>query len=188
MKRLIVAAISILLAAIPLASSLKAAPNPVVGNIDFGGVVTFDTMSLATASRVNVWNSAFVLQDSGSFSSIAPGTVSTMAAPWIFNPSTATPSLWQVGGFNFDLTSASIVTQNANFLNITGFGTVSGNGFDATPGIWTFSSSDSNGSSQTTFGFQATAQAVPEPGSLALLSIGACIAAGKGWRRKIKAS
>src|SRR5712692_6040169 len=45
----------------------QAQARPVMGDIDFGGVVTFDTMSLATATRVNVWNIAFVLQDSGDF-------------------------------------------------------------------------------------------------------------------------
>ena len=55
-----------------------------------------------------------------------------MATPWIFHPSTATPGLWSVGGFTFDLISATVVTQTATFLNITGTGTVSGNGFEDT--------------------------------------------------------
>ncbi len=162
--------------------------NPVTGNIDFGGVVTFDTMSLATATRVSIWNSSFVLQDSGSFSSVAPGTNATMV-PWIFNPSTATPALWKVGGFTFDLSSASVATQNANFLNVTGLGTVSGNGFDATPGVWTFSSSNSNGSNSTTFGFQATTDPVPESSTTVLLIIGALgLAALRYFRRRAEAS
>jgi hypothetical protein len=170
------------------AATLVAA-NPVTGYIDFGGVVTFDTMSLATATRVSIWNSSFVLQDAGSFSTIAPGTNVTMAAPWIFNPSTATPALWQVGNFTFDLTSASVVTQNANFLNITGLGTVSGNGYDPTPGVWTFSSSNSNGSNSTTFGFQATTDAVPESSTTVLLTIGAFgLAALRYFRRRAEAS
>src|SRR4051812_42460701 len=83
-----------------LFSAQARAATPITGSIDFGGVVTFDTMSLATATRVNVWNNSFVLQDSGDFASfVSPGTSVTMAAPWIFNPSTATPSLWSVGGF-----------------------------------------------------------------------------------------
>jgi hypothetical protein len=138
-------------------------------------------MSLATATRVTTWNSSFVLQDSGSFSSIAPGTNVTMAAPWIFNPSTNTPSLWSVGGFTFDLTSSVIVSQSATFLNITGLGTISGNGFDTTPGTFSFTASDSNGQNQTTFGFQAQSTAVPEPSTLALLGagIGSLVAARK---------
>ena len=145
--------------------------RPAVGSIDFGGVVTFDTLSLATATRVNTWNSSFVLQDFGDFSTISPGTSVTMAPQWIFNPSTPTPGLWSVGGFTFDLTSSTIVRQNANFLNVTGLGTISGNSFDPTPGVWSFSSSSSNGSTSTTFGFQSTTQAVPEPGTVAFLVV-----------------
>ena len=170
MKRFVVAALSILLATSVFAPSLRAAP--ITGTIDFGGVVTFDTMSLATATQVSTWNSSFVLQDSGSFSSIAPGTNVAMAAPWIFNPSTATPNLWSVGNFKFDLMSSVIVSQSATFLNITGFGTLSGNGFDPTPGTFSFTASDSNGQNQTTFGFQAQSTAVPEPSTLALLGAG----------------
>ena len=187
MKRLFVATTSILVALACLAPTLKAAP--ITGSIDFGGVVTFDTLSLATATRVSIWNSSFVLQDFGSFSSVAPGTNVTMAAPWIFNPSTATLSLWTVGGFTFNLSSASVVTQNANFLNITGLGTVSGNGFDPTPGIWSFSSSNSSGSNSSTFGFQATTQAVPESSTTALMTIGALGLAGlRYFHRRAQAS
>src|SRR5438552_18917339 len=97
------------LLAIGLASVLfcsQASARPIVGSIDFGGVVTYDTLSLATATRVSIWNSSFVLQDAGDFSSISPTTHVTMATPWIFNPSTNTPSLWNVGGFTFNLTSS----------------------------------------------------------------------------------
>jgi PEP-CTERM motif len=170
MKRLILATVSILMAAacfLPSANAL-----PIQGTIDFGGVVTFDTTSLATATRISVWNSSFVLQDSGDFSSIAPGTNAAMAAPWIFNPSTSTPSLWSVGGFTFDLTSCVIVSQSATFLNITGIGTVKATGFDATPGTWSFTASDASGSPQATFGFQTQTAAVPEPGTLTLLALG----------------
>lgn len=151
----------------------QASAAPITGTIDFGGVVTFDTTSLATATRVNLWNSSFVLQDSGDFSSVAPGTAATMAAPWIFSPSTATPNLWSVGGFKFDLSSSVIVSQSATFLNVTGTGTLSGNGFTPTPGTWSFTSSSSNGSNQATFGFQSQSAAVPEASTMALLGIGA---------------
>jgi PEP-CTERM motif len=170
MKRIVTAALSILVAASVFTPSLRAAP--ITGSIDFAGVVTFDSMSLANATQVTQWNSSFVLQDSGSFSSIAPGTNVTMAAPWIFNPSTATPSLWSVGNFKFDLASSVIVSQSASFLNITGLGTLSGNGFDPTPGTFSFTVSDSNGQNQSTFGFQAQSSAVPEPSTLALLGAG----------------
>jgi hypothetical protein len=151
----------------------KTQARPIVGSIDFGGVVSFDTMSLATATRANSWTSSFVLQDFGDFSSVSPGTHATMASPWIFNPSTSTPSLWSVGGYTFDLTSSTIVRQDANFLNITGVGTVSSTtqGLDPTPGLWSFSVSNSNGSNSASFGFQATTDAVPEPTATALFAL-----------------
>ena|ERR1700736_396531 len=159
---------------------------PIQGSIDFGGVVTYDTTSLATATRVNLWNSSFVLQSSGDFSSIAPNTAVTMAAPWIFNPSTATPSLWQVGGFKFDLSTSLIVQQTATFLNITGTGTISGNGFTATPGTWSFTSSDSSGRNQSTFGFQSQTAAVPEGNTVALLGFGGLCLVGVHLRKRPK--
>ena len=153
------------------------------GTIDFGGVVSFNTMSLATAARVDVWNSSFVLQDTGDFATfVSPGASATMAAPWTFNsgtpatpmPGPATSMLWSVGGFQFDLTSSTVVSQSATFLNITGIGTLSGHSFDPTPGSWSFTSSRSDGSSNTSFSFQAESapSAVPEANSTALCAIG----------------
>jgi hypothetical protein len=155
---------------------------PIVGQIDFIGTVSFGdnigniNVSLSSATRVSTWISSFVSQDSGDFSSIAPGTNVTMAAPWIFNPSTNTPSLWSVGGFTFDLASSTVVLQNNNFLNVTGLGTASGNGFDPTPGTWSFTSSSPNGQNNGTFSFQSNT-AVPENSTVALLGIGALLLA-----------
>ncbi len=141
------------------------------GDIDFGGVVTYDTMSLATATRVDLWNSAFVLQVTGDYTSfVSPGANPTMSA-WIFSPSTPTPALWSVGGFTFDLSSSVILSQSSQFLDIQGFGTITGNGFDPTPGVWTFTSSRSDGADHNTFGFQSQTSPIPEPSSMALLAV-----------------
>jgi hypothetical protein len=175
-------------------SRATASVQPIVGSIDFGGSVTLDSMSLANATEVMAWNSSFVLQDSGSFSSIAPGTHSIMASQWIFNqgtpsspsPGPATPSLWNVGGFTFDLSNSTVLPgQSSNFLHVTGTGTVSGNGFSPTPGLWSFTISNSNGQDQASFGFQANTVAVPEAGTVTLIAIGSiCLAAGRLLKRK----
>ena len=75
---------------------------------------------------------------------------------------------------NINLSSATVTTQNANFLNITGIGTITStnSNLDPTPGVWTFSASNSNGSNSSTFGFQATTDpAVPEPSTMAFFAL-----------------
>jgi hypothetical protein len=172
--------------------------RPIDGDIDFGGMVTFDTVSLATATQVTLWNSSYALKDSGDFATfIDPSThpAATMAPTWIFNsgtpgaplPGPATNGLWTIGGFTFDLTSSVVVFQSATFLNVTGTGTISSThvGLDPTPGVWSFSSSAARGQTQEKFGFQANAEAVPENSTLSLFMIGAFgLAAMYGWRRK----
>src|SRR5712692_7170161 len=100
----------------------QAVANPIKGEIDFIGSISFgDNMgntgvSLASATRVSHWTSSLVSRDTFDFSSVPTHTNVTMATPWIFNPSTNTPSLWNVGGFTFDLTSSVVLLQNSMFL------------------------------------------------------------------------
>jgi hypothetical protein len=145
-------------------------------------------LSLATATEVVQWHSSYVLKDSGDFATfINPSghPSATMAAPWIFTPSTSTPALWSIGGFTFDLFSSTVLFQSTTFLNITGAGTVSGNSFDPTPGTWSFTVSRANGQTSESFGFQANTEAVPEASTTSLLTIGVLGLAGMClWRRK----
>jgi hypothetical protein len=99
-----------------------------------------------------------------------------MAQPWIFTPSTPTPGLWSVGGFSFDLLASTVVTQNANFLIITGTGIVSGNGFDPTAMDWSFTTQSAGGHTRTTFSFSANGQTVPDGGTTVML-LGAALGA-----------
>jgi hypothetical protein len=97
------------------------------------------------------------------------GTQATMAQSWAFNPSTPTPGLWSVGGFTFDLLSATVVTQNAQFLSISGTGIVSGNGFDPTSMEWSFTAQNAGGRPRTIFSFSANGVAVPDGGATVML-------------------
>src|SRR6266446_10877755 len=133
-------------------SSQQAQATSINGDIQFAGETHFDTNSLATATRVVTWFDVFhnagfssVTSGTGDFAGIASGTQATMATPWIFNPSTATPGLWSVGGFTFNLTSSTIINQDATNLTISGIGIVSGNGFDATSMTWMFTSQNAGG-------------------------------------------
>ncbi len=157
------------------------------GDIDFGGVVTFDTTSLATATRINLWNLSYVLQRQGDFVPFTnfQDSVTMSSSPWVFSPSTALPSFWKVGGFTFDLTSATVFSQSNTFLNIQATGTLTGNGFDPTPALYTFTASRADGGNANTFSYQSKTIAVPEAGTTALLGIGT-LALGVSLARRRK--
>lgn len=167
----------------------QAQASPITGDITFGGVVTFNSTNLSLATQVDTWNLAIVLKDSGSFGSIPVFSNVSLTAPWIFNPSTSTIPLWNVGGFTFDLTSSTIVSQSTTFLNITGVGTLSAAGFDTTPGKWSFTVSNAGGTPSTTFGFQSDTKgaAVPDGGATAAL-LGVALSGVEAFRRKFKAA
>lgn len=143
------------------------------GAITFSGGAVYDTMSLATATRVNSFSSVVVESRDGDFSSVAVGDSVTMAQPWIFSPSTPTPGLWSVGGFTYDLTSATVIFQSADFLAISGTGTISGNGFEVTQGTWNFTSQTPSANGIFSFSAGTAAQGVPDGGTtVALLGLG----------------
>jgi hypothetical protein len=165
----------------------QACATQIQGNINFGGVVTFDTMSLATATTVDLWNLSYVLQRQGDFIPYTSfqQSVTMSSSPWVFDPSAALPSFWMVGGFTFDLTSAVVVTQSNFFLNIQATGTLTGNGFDPTPAIYSFTASRADGGNANTFSFQSTTTAVPEAGATALFAIGAlAVGLSRSHRRR----
>jgi hypothetical protein len=173
-------------------STQQAQAAQINGAIDFAGSVMFDTLNLGTATQVAQWRDVFgnvgfsnVAATNGDFSGIALGTQAVMGTPWIFNPSTATPGLWSVGGFTFDLLSSTIVTQTATFLNISGTGIVSGNGFDPTAATWAFTVQNA-GSTGPWFSFSANLAGVPDGGSaVALLGLGLGVI--EFIRRKLRA-
>jgi hypothetical protein len=177
--------------------SEQAQASQIHGNISFAGAVQFDTNSLDTATTVMTWFdsngnpgfSSVQLGATGDFSGIPAGTQAAMAQPWIFNPSTPTPGLWSVGGFMFDLLTSTVVTQTADFLNITGTGIISGNGFDDTAGTWAFTAQSSgHGGLATIFSFSADSAAVPVPdGGSAVALLGMALAGVEGARRLIRA-
>ena len=172
--------------------SQQAQATAIQGNINLAGAVQFNTHSLLTAASVNTWfdahgNAGFSSVTSGGtgdFASIPAGTQATMAQPWIFNPSTATPGLWSVGGFTFDLLSSTIVAQTTTLLAISGTGTVSGNGFAPTSMDWMFTAQNAGGHNMTTFSFSANgvSGAVPDGGTTVMLLGGALGALGMARR------
>ena len=176
-------------------STQEAQAAKISGRIDFGGSVMFDASALQNVTQVVEWRDIFgnagfsnVAAFNGSFVGFVNlGDQATMATPWTFLPPPGgQPALWSVGGFTFDLTSATVITQNATFLNISGVGTVSGNGFEDTTARWAFTVQNAGGGTGDFFSFSAnTASVVPDGGSAVAL-LGISLVAIEFVRRKLR--
>ena len=133
---------------------------PITGSIAIKGGAELDTTSANTATKVTGWLNGSgakptVVSRSGSFSTVTAGASVTMAAPWNFG--SGLPALWTAGGFTFNLTASTITKQGNGFLAVSGTGTISGNGFDPTPGMFRFSTQ--NPPAASVFSFSASTKA-----------------------------
>ena len=156
-----------------LALPSRAMAVPITGNITISGGATLDGTT-ANANAVTSWVSPTVVSRTGSFTSIALLTPVVMTAPWVFDPSTALPALWSVGGFTFNLVSSTIAQQDATFLTISGSGTITGPaGFDPTGGIFNFTTQSPSADGVFSFSAANNVVTIPDGGStIALLGMG----------------
>jgi VPDSG-CTERM motif len=158
-------------AGVGLLSSAQA--TPITGMLNIAGTANFNTSSLTTASSATFSDVIVLGGNTGDFAGFAVGTPVVMAS-YTFDPSTITNGLWSVNGFTFNLLSSTVVQRSATFLSVSGTGIITGPaGFDATQGVWAFTSQNAGGHPADTFSFSANTVAVPDSGmTLALLGAG----------------
>jgi hypothetical protein len=158
---------------------------PVTGNIGFSGAVQLNSGSVQTATEANAWFDTVVNATSGSFTTVANGSAVTLATPWAFT-SGPISGFWSVGGFNFDLISSTVHSQDGLFLNVVLNGTVTANGFDATAFSGTFQVANPSANGLTTFTERLSFNSVPDGGSTMLL-LGSALTGLGLLRRKLMA-
>lgn len=164
--------ISAAVVALGLASSAMALPY-INGTLTIFGGADMDTNSVVTATQVTSWNGGIfgpnplVLTADGDFSALA-GSAVTFSAPWDFGP---VNGLYTVGGFTFDLLSATKDLElegNGQYsLTVAGTGIMSAAGYVTSSGTFIFTTQDqpANG----IFSFSASSTVVPDGGITALL-------------------
>src|SRR6266404_8619706 len=154
--------------------SQQAQAGMITGTITFGGSVNLNTASAGTATAVTGWHgfggvgNPLVVDADGDFLTyVTPGVSSAVfATPWSFN-SGAVANFWSVGGFTFNLVASSIFMQGGNPAGVvvTGYGWITGNGFDPTYGAWAFSTQDPSVGQTARFTFSAATGNVTDSGS-----------------------
>lgn len=157
--------------ALALALGAKALAVPISGNIAFSGTATLDS-GLATATQATAFHNFAVQGGTGDFGAIAYGTPAGTAVsagtPWVFDPSTPFTNLWNVAGYQFDLTGSVIdMPRSATSLVINGTGWVTKTGFDPSLGTWHFTANAPSVGGYT-FSFSA-GTSVPDGGTTAML-------------------
>ena len=104
-----------------------------------------------------------VVQRNGDFSSVPIASIVTMTPSIEINP--AVPpvgALWSVGGFSLTINSLDQTNVSADTLTANGTGTLSGNGFDPTPGTFIATFNTLGG----TFSWSSSSEAAPCTGSI----------------------
>ena len=171
---------------------------PITGELNMGGVASLNNSQLEFASGATSFSGVKANAASdGVFTDAGIGRAAITMNPFNWNPSSApiTP-LWEFtyGGieFHFNLDSLTVVSQTANFLNLSGEGTIYSSAYESATGSWSFTISDSDGLGAGTgnfkFGFQSSSTAavptqVPDGGATAML-VGLTFLGFAGIRRQ----
>ena len=155
-----------------LTMSSVAAAMPISGLINFSGLASY-AIAGNEVTEIQFTDTPKVLSVTESFSSIPVSSSVTLPNnPFVL--ANLPLALWSVGGFTFELKNVAFNEVAPNGLGtratVSGYGTISGNGYDATDGVWGFSSQTATGGfGDGEFSFSATT--VPEPATIALLGM-----------------
>lgn len=175
MKKLV----SVLSLAILLALGATAQATLIEGSVAFsllpgatvnpsGGTGLGDATGLVFAPVTNT----FVQNGSGAF--VPYVATNSSFSSFTFAPFTSGTQLWTFTSgsntFTFVMDTLAINNQGALFLDLSGFGTISGTGYEDTGGSWTLNVNKTENA--VYFAFSSTTQSVPEPASLFLLGAG----------------
>lgn len=181
-----VAGISGIVTAMLAVASVQAIP--ISGSIYMGGEATLNN----TETAVTGWPLVYVVAGNGAFGSISPFTVVNMSSSqWVFSPQPGQPlnNLWSVGSFSFNF-EGDTVSQNGNFLNIDGYGTIASSNpaYNTTDFTWNLTAENLCGTVDFIFtastGSTSGGGTVPD-GGLTLVLLGIALAGVEVFRRKL---
>ena len=157
------------------------------GTLALGGGFTpvdagYNATTLGVATGIDFTDDTGVVVSSSGDLFFTPYTTLATMTDFQFNPlSPANVAVWSVGGFTFNMSTVTINNQDATNLSLSGTGTVSGNGFDATSGTWEYTA---QATEDTAFSWSSSSlAAVPVPAAVWLFGSGLLGLIGVARRR-----
>ena len=176
--------------ALGLAATVQAIP--ITGVVDMSGTATLDSTTLGSATKATGFSAVTIGgAPTGNYAGTFGTAVSWAAFGWTPFVAPAPQPLWSFVSagktFTFNLTSATVVSQNNSFLNLLGAGTLTETGFDNTSGSWSFTISNAGGAAHPDFSFTfANSQTASVPdGGLTVALLGAALSGLALIRRKL---
>ena len=192
MKKTIFAAVA--LVGLSMAS-LSAQAISITGGISCAGDATpAPAGNWGGATGVNFGDTEFnarVSSVSGSYAGVPAGAITGQLATFFdftfapaLNPNPVLLWTFDFGGrtYSFLMDTVSVAGQSTNFLDLTGYGTLSITGYDDARGVWRFTGQQAG--NPATFSFSSSNEPLPEPSTLALLGLG-LLGISAARRRKI---
>ncbi len=168
-----------------MAFAQAAAATPITGGIAFDGTVQLDSTTVGAATKAIGWSSTSVNAASGSFASLGNNSALTLSPMWLFNTGPV-QKFWSVGGFNFNLSTSAIFSQDISCIDVFLAGNVSGNGYENTAFTDMFQIDQQPVNGVTKFSQKYDFNGVPDSGSTILL-LGAAMSGLVLIRRKLNA-
>jgi len=151
----------------------------VTGSLGLTGAFTASGGTDLSDATILELTSAYATSSSGDIAAMVTpfSTTGTTGGAFPFPSSSPVINVIQIGGWQIDLSTISIVDQTADVLDLAGTGAISGNGFGRTATQWTLSA-NATGSS-----YSMTISAVPVPAALWLMGSGLALIGGIARRR-----
>ncbi len=142
---------------------------------DLNAVGGTDLSSVTGISLSKVWGTDGSLNDTSNVTFFSTGAGGTTAS--LTGATLPASSFLTIEGWNFQLTTLNVIDQRSNLLSLKGSGSLSGNGYDTTNAIWSFSTGNMTS-------YNMTVSTVPLPAAVWLFGSGLLGLAGIARRRK----
>jgi len=156
----------------------------ITGELDLGGFGTFNASPIGSATKLTSAGSPSVEAAFDDLSAVTTASINLPAGGLSLNFGSTVSGLLTFDGFTFDLGSSSTTPAGPYYVNASGYGTLSGNGYSATTFAYSFTATETHASPNAPYSIDI--YSLPDGGTTVTLLGGALTVLGL-VRRKLVA-